>query len=108
MAFAGFLKATWLVHTLSRRVHPLLFAQIGGGQIRHTVETPASANLSDCNDNGRCRDTVLGGLLLAGGGIGATYGLVEHIGLYGALTLLAGVPHVMVEADINIGVALTY
>jgi hypothetical protein len=108
MAFAGFLKATWLVHTLSRRVHPLLFAQIGGGQIRHTVETPGSANLSDCNDNGRCRDTVLGGLLLAGGGIGATYSLVEHIGLYGAVTLLAGIPHIMVEADINVGAALTY
>jgi hypothetical protein len=108
MAFAGFLKATWLVHTLSRRVQPLLFAQIGGGQIRHTVETPASANLSDCNDNGRCRDTVLGGRLLAGGGLGATYRLVENVGLYGALTLLAGIPHIMVEADINIGVALTY
>jgi hypothetical protein len=107
-AIASFVKATWLVRTLSRRVQPLLFAQIGGGQIRHTVETPASANLVGCNDNGRCRDTVLGGLLLAGGGIGATYRLIEHVGLYGALTLLAGIPHVMVEADINIGVALTY
>jgi hypothetical protein len=108
MAFAGFLKATWLMHKLSRRVHPLLFAQIGAGQIRHAVETPNSANLSDCSANGRCRDTVLGGLLLAGGGIGATYRLIEHVGLYGAVTVLAGVPHVMVEADLNVGVALTY
>ncbi len=108
MAFAGFLKATWLVRTRSRRVRPLLFAQVGAGQIRHTIETPAGANLSGCNDDGRCRDTVLGGLLFAGGGIGATYRLVEHVGLYGAVTLLAGIPHIMVEADINIGVAITY
>jgi hypothetical protein len=108
MAFAGFLKATWLVHTHSRRVRPLLFAQIGAGQIRQAVETPAGANLSDCSDNGRCRDTVLGGLLLAGGGVGATYRLIEHVGLYGAVTLLAGIPHVLVEVDLNVGIALTY
>lgn len=108
MAFAGFLKATWLPRKVGRRMQPLVFAQAGAGQLRHTVETPAGVELSGCGESGRCRDTVLGGPFLAGGGVGATYRLIEHVGLYAALTVLAGIPNVLVEADANVGVAFAY
>lgn len=108
MAFAGFFKITWLSRKLGRRIQPLVFAQLGAGQIRHTVETPEGVTLSGCGENGRCRDTVLGGPVFVGGGVGATYRLMDHVGLYAALTLLAGAPRTLVEADVNVGVAFAY
>jgi hypothetical protein len=105
MAFAGLIKATWLV--AGNQFQPFLSAQIGAGQIRQSIKTPANANLTGCGDGPTCKDTVSGGVGLAGVGTGFTYKLNESVRAYVALSVLAGVPNVMLEADLNVGLALT-
>jgi hypothetical protein len=106
LAFAGFAKVTWLVARPRARFQPLLSAMAGAGQIRHSVTTPASANLTGCNASSTCKDTVLGGLALFGVGAGFRYGVGENLGFYAALNLLAGLPHFMVNGDVNIGLVM--
>ena len=105
MAFAGLIKATWLMG--SNRFQPFLSAQIGAGQIRQSIKTPTSASLTGCGGGPTCKDTVLGGVGLAGLGTGFTYKLNETVRAYAALNLLVGVPDFMVEADLNVGLAIT-
>jgi hypothetical protein len=105
MAFAGFAKATWFMDNLGKRLQPFISALVGAGQIRQSTKTPASANLSGCSPT--CKDTVLGGTGLAGAGAGFTYKLGETVRAYAALNLLAGFPDFMVEADLNVGIAIT-
>ena len=50
---------------------------------------------------------MLGGVGLAGAGTGFTYKLNETVRAYAALNLLMGLPDVMVEADLNVGLAIT-
>ena len=106
LAFAGFAKVTWLAARPRARFQPLLSAMAGAGQIRHSITTPASANLTGCGDSSTCKDTVLGGLALLGGGAGFRYGVGENLGFYAALNLLAGLPHFMVNGDINVGLVM--
>jgi hypothetical protein len=105
MAFAGLVKATWLLG--SKRLQHFLTVQAGAGQIRQSLKTPASANLTGCGDTSTCKDTVAGGMGLAGIGAGITYKLNEAVRAYAALNVLAGMPNVMVEADLNVGMAIT-
>lgn len=105
MAFAGLVKATWLMG--GKRLQPFLSVQAGAGQIRQSIKTPASASLTGCGGGPTCKDTVLGGVGLAGVGAGVTYKLNETVRTYAALNLLMGVPDVMVEADVNVGLAIT-
>jgi len=107
MAFAGLVKATWLMGTPSKKLQPFLSVQAGAGQIRQSIKTPASANLTGCGSGQTCKDTVLGGVGLAGAGTGFTYKLNETVRAYAALNLLMGLPDVMVEADLNVGLAIT-
>ncbi len=106
MAFAGFIKATWLLGRTNTRLQPFVSGQAGAGQIRQGSKTPASVNLSGCGNGPTCKDTVLGGLGLAGLGAGFTYKVNETLRGYAALTVLAGVPDFMVEADFNLGLAI--
>jgi hypothetical protein len=77
--------------------------QAGGGQLRHTITTPASAKLTECGGN-TCKDTVLGGPGLLGVGAGFGYLVSQGLGLYAACNFLAGFPHVMLNSDFNVGV----
>jgi hypothetical protein len=104
MAFAGLAKVTLLVR--SARFQPFISAQAGAGQIRQSIKTPASANLNGCGAGPTCKDTILGGVILAGAGTGFTYKLNEAIRAYAALNLLAGFPDFMLEADLNVGLAI--
>ncbi len=106
MAFAGLAKATWLPARPGRRFQPFGSAMLGAGQIRHVITTPASANLTGCGRGPTCPDTVLGGLGLLGAGAGFRYRLTESFGFYAALNLLAGLPHFMVNGDLNAGFVL--
>jgi tetratricopeptide (TPR) repeat protein len=107
MAFAGFVKATRIMGKPSARLQPFLSAQAGAGQIRQSIKTPASANLTGCGASPTCKDTILGGIVLAGVGTGFTYRLNESVRLYAALNLIAGLPDFLVEADLSVGLAMT-
>ena len=69
-----------------------------------SIKTPASTNLTGCGAGPTCKDTLLGGLGLAGVGTGFTYQLNDTLGVYAALNVLVGVPNFMVESDLNLGV----
>ena len=105
-AVAGLAKLTWFLRDSQHRLRPFVVAQVGAGQIRHTVTTPVGANLSGCGDGPTCKDTVMGGLALAGLGTGLTWKLDENLAAYVAFNVLAGVPSVMVNGDLNIGIAV--
>ena len=107
MAFAGLVKATRVLGSANRKLQPFFSMQAGAGQIRQSIKTPASANLTDCGAGPTCKDTVLGGVGLAGIGTGLTYKLNETFRVYAALSVLAGLPDFMVEADVNVGLAIT-
>jgi hypothetical protein len=107
MAFAGLVKATWFMGNPGARFRPFISAQAGAGQIRQSVKTPASANLTGCGTGPACADTVRGGMGLGGLGAGFTYRLNETFRVYAALNLLAGFPDFMLEADLNVGLAIT-
>jgi hypothetical protein len=102
MAFAGLVKATWLFVKPGSRLLPYVNLQAGGGQIRHTITTPASANLTECGGT-TCKDTVLGGPALLGTGAGLGYLMSQGLGLYAGCNLIAGFPHFMLNADLNLG-----
>ncbi len=107
MAFAGLVKATRLLGDTKRKFQPFLSLQAGAGQIRQSIKTPASANLTGCGATPTCKDTVLGGVGLAGVGTGITYKLNDTFRVYVALEVLAGLPDFMVETDVNVGLAIT-
>jgi hypothetical protein len=105
-AIAGLAKLSWFMRT-QQRLRPFISAQMGAGQIRHTITTPAGANLTGCGDGPTCKDTVVGGLALAGAGAGLTWRLDENLAAYAALNLLVAAPNLMVNADLNLGIAVT-
>ena len=107
MAFAGLVKATWLMGNPRKKLQLFLSAQAGAGQIRQSLTTPASANLTGCGGGPTCKDTAAGGMGLAGLGAGFTYKMNEAVRAYAAINVLAGVPNVMLEADLNVGLAIT-
>jgi hypothetical protein len=106
MAFAGLVKVTWLFAKPGSRFQPFVNAQAGDGQLRHTVTTPAGANLNGCGTGPTCKDTVLGGPGLLGAGTGFGYQVSEGLGLYTAFNLLAGFPNFMINGDVNVGVVI--
>jgi len=108
MAFAGLAKVNWLWGKAGRRLQPFVTAQAGAGQIRQSIKTPASANLTGCGAGPTCKDTLLGGVGLAGVGTGFTYQLNDTLGVYAALNVLVGVPNFMVESDLNLGVVFIH
>ncbi|MBN2576388.1 MAG: hypothetical protein JXP73_17635 [Deltaproteobacteria bacterium] len=106
LASAGLAKVTWLGPRGSGKLQPLVSAMFGAGQIRHSITTPASANLTGCGPEPTCKDTMLGGLGLVGAGAGLRLRLGESLGLYAAVELLAGFPSFMLNADVNAGVVV--
>jgi hypothetical protein len=105
-AFAGFAKLTWLLRNANEKFLPSLSAQAGVGQIRHAITTPKSANLTGCGSGPTCKDTVLGGLGLAGVGAGLTYMLNPTFGLQASCIALIGFPHFMINGDVNVGLVI--
>jgi hypothetical protein len=107
LALAGIAKLTWFLRAPPHRLRPFVNLQAGVGQIRHSVTTPASASLTGCGPDLTCKDTVMGGLGLAGLGGGMVWMLDPTFGIYGALSLLAGFPSFVVNGDLNLGIAVT-
>ena len=106
MAFAGLVKATRMLGSANAGLQPFFSVEAGAGQIRQSIKTPASANLTGCGTGSTCNDTVRGGVGLAGVGTGFTYKWNETFRAYAAINLLAGFPDFMLEADLNVGLAI--
>jgi len=106
LAFAGLLKATWLSVKPGNRFQAFVNVQAGVGQIRHSITTPEEANLRECGPELTCKDTVLGGLAFVGTGAGFRFLVSQGLGLYAAINLLTGVPRFLLNADLNLGVAI--
>ena len=98
-AAAGLVKVTRLMARARGRFRPFASAQAGAGQIRHSVTVA-------CTTSTTCKDTVFGGLGLAGLGAGFTYRLRDGVSLYMAFNVLVGVPNFTVNGDLNIGIAV--
>jgi len=99
-AMAALVKATWFLGE-PKTVTPFLSLAVGGGQIRHVVSV---GNLSGCPSGG-CKDTVVGGPILAGAGGGVSIELSESFSFVASADALIGVPKFMANLDVNLGLA---
>jgi hypothetical protein len=99
-ALAGLAKLTWFVGEPGR-VTPFLSFAAGAGQIRHVVSV---GNLSGCPSGG-CKDTVVGGPVLFGPGAGISVELSDSLSLLASANVLVGVPNVMANLDVNLGLS---
>lgn len=98
-ALAALAKATWFVGE-PRRVTPFLSLAAGAGQIREVVGV---GKLSGCPASG-CKDTVVGGPVLFGPGAGISIELSNSFSILASASALVGVPKVMFNLDVNLGV----
>jgi hypothetical protein len=109
-ALAGLAKLTWFIGE-PKKVTPFVSLAAGAGQIRHVVGLPSKdpANpskpyLLGCPSSG-CVDTVVGGPVLFGPGGGITVELSDSFLIVASTNVLVGVPHTMVNVDLNVGLA---
>lgn len=109
-ALAGLAKLTWFVGE-PKRVTPFVSLAAGAGQIRHVVNLPSKdpadpskPYLLGCPPSG-CTDTVVGGPVLFGPGGGITVELSDSFLIVASTNVLVGVPHTMVNVDLNVGLA---
>jgi hypothetical protein len=105
LALAALAKASYILAEPSASFQPFVSAQIGFGDIRYPTTTGVLPGCGANNTPAPCKDTVRGGLGLAGIAAGFTYLLSESVGLYTALSGLVGVPNLVLNADLNVGVA---
>jgi hypothetical protein len=105
-ALAGLLKATWFLADPRSSFQPYLSLSAGGGTIRHVskVTSPQTCGEGDVS-NQPCTDTVAGGPVLFGPGIGFRYDVSETVGIVAEIGGLMGVPNFTANADLNFGVA---
>ena len=103
-AFAGLLKATWLLVEPESAFQPYVSLAAGAGNIRHVVKVSSPPT---CGSSGTeaCMDTVAAGLGLFGPGVGFQYRVSDGVGLVVEIDGLVGAPHFTVNADLNVGVA---
>ena len=103
-AFAGLLKATFFLADPGSAFQPYLSLSAGGGYIRHVskVDSPKA-----CGPMGGepCVDTVAGGPVLFGPGVGFRYDVSDGIGIVAQIGGLVGVPNFTANADVNLGLA---
>ena len=109
-ALAGLAKLTWFIGE-PKKVTPFVSLAAGAGQIRHVVSlpskdpaAPSKPYLLGCPSSG-CNDTVVGGPVLFGPGGGITVELSDSFLIVASTNALVGVPHFMLNFDVNVGLA---
>jgi tetratricopeptide (TPR) repeat protein len=101
-ALAGLAKATWFLGEPGK-ITPFVSMALGAGQIRHAVND-GSKDLSACPPTG-CKDTVAGGPVFFGPGAGLTMALSDSFLIVASTNALVGVPNMMFNFDVNVGLA---
>jgi hypothetical protein len=101
-ALAGLAKATWFLGEPGK-ITPFVSMAVGAGQIRHAVNV-GKKDLSGCPPTG-CQDTVAGGPVFFGPGGGVTVALSDSFLIVASTNALLGVPHMMFNFDLNVGLA---
>jgi hypothetical protein len=106
-AFAGLLKATWLLVAPESAFQAYVSLAAGFGNIRHVMKVSSPPT---CGSSGAeaCLDTVAAGPALFGPGIGFQYRVSDGIGLVAEIDGLVGAPHFTANADLNVGVAFQF
>jgi hypothetical protein len=105
-AFAGLAKAAWSFLSPEGAFQPYASLSAGYGTIRHVAKVDAPSTCgSGATPTGTCLDTVAGGPLLFGPGVGFQYRLGDAVGLVAEIGGLVGVPNFTVNVDLNVGVA---
>jgi hypothetical protein len=103
-AFALLAKATWFLAAPESAFQGYVSLSAGGGTIRH-VSQVASPMTCGTNGNQACMDTVAGGPVLFGPGVGFRYRVSDAVGIVGEIGGLVGVSNFTANADVNVGVA---
>jgi hypothetical protein len=107
-AFAGLAKASWSFFDPESVFQLYASMSAGYGTIRHVVtvsSAPPSCGGTPPLYTGTCKDTVPGGPVLFGPGVGFQYRVSDGVGLVVELDALVGAPHFTANADLNVGVA---
>jgi hypothetical protein len=109
-AFAGLVKASWSFFDPESAFQPYASLSAGYGTIRHVVtvsSAPPSCGGTAPTYSGTCLDTVAGGPLLFGPGVGFQYRVAGAVGLVAEIGGLVGVPNFTANVDLNIGVSFS-
>ncbi len=107
-AFAGLAKGTWSFFEPESAFQLYGSLSAGYGTIRHVVtntQAPSWCGSTPPNFTGTCKDTVAGGPILFGPGVGIQYRLGDSVGAVAEIDGLMGVPNTTINVDLNIGVA---
>ena len=105
-AFAGLAKAAWSFLDPESAFQPYASLSAGYGTIRHVAKVSVAPDLRLVGRvTGTCMDTVAGGPVLFGPGVGFQYRVADAVGLVAEIDGLVGVPHFTVNVDLNVGVA---
>jgi hypothetical protein len=102
-AIAGLLKATLFLADPSSSFQPYLSLSAGGGTIRNVsrVMGPDACG----SGNQPCLDTIAGGPVLVGPGVGFRYAVSDGVGVVAGVGGLVGVPKFTATADVNVGLS---
>ncbi|HVZ71457.1 MAG TPA: tetratricopeptide repeat protein [Polyangia bacterium] len=93
------------------KFHPYFSVAAGGGQIRHVVTYSGAAHKlcgPTATSTDACVDTVLGGPVFVGPGVGFMYNVADNFALTLGLQTLAGFPDFTFNFDFNVGVAVEF
>jgi hypothetical protein len=106
-AFAGLAKASWSFLDPESAFQPYASLSAGYGTIRHVVKVAGAQTCGGTGPDfvGTCMDTVAGGPVLFGPGVGFQYRVADAVGLVAEIDGLVGVPNFTVNVDLNVGVA---
>jgi hypothetical protein len=102
-AIAGMLKATLFLTDPSSSFQPYLSLSAGGGTIRNVSRVMGP---DACGSGTQpCVDTVGGGPVVVGPGLGFRYAVSDAAGIVVGVNGLVGVPKFTATADVNVGLS---
>jgi hypothetical protein len=105
-AIAGLAKAAWSFLAPEGAFQPYASLSAGYGTIRHVAKVDAPQTCgSGTSPSGTCMDTVAGGPILVGPGVGFQYRVGDAVGLVAEIGGLVGVPNFTLNVDLNVGLA---